>query len=365
MIPLFKVFMRGEAIRKANEVLMSGYIGQGSRVEEFEKALSVFLETEYVLTVSAGTHALHLAMILSGVGEGDEVITSPMTCTATNWPILYQKAKPVWCDVDIRTGNIDADKVEELITEKTKAILCVHWAGIPCALDPLNIIGYRHNIPVIEDGAHAFGAIYRGMMIGSVSKYTMFSFQAIKHLTSVDGGLLAVRNEEDYKRGKLLRWYGIDRENSSKKDMRCEEDILEVGYKYHMNDVCATIGLENFKSTPQVLYLHRDNAGYYYEELKNVPGIDLLEVDATVEPSWWIFTMKVEDRDGFMRRMNEKGIMASRVHERNDIHTCMKRFERPLPILDEFHKKYISIPCGWWVTSENREYIAETIKEGW
>lgn len=365
MIPLFKVAMSDRVDNDLLKVLHSGYIGQGEQVEKFEKALMPIVGNRKILTVSAGTHAIHLALELIGVEEGDEVITSPLTCTATNWPILMCGADPIWCDIDPNTGNISPKEIEKKITNKTKAIMVVHWGGYPCDMDKISEISTRHRIPVIEDAAHAFGAEYKGWPIGSISDFTAFSFQAIKHLTTVDGGLLSTLHYGDYKRGKLLRWYGIDRE-TPRQTMRCEGDISEWGYKYHMNDIAATIGLGNLKDLGYILKTHRENAVYYREELQDIDGLELLIEEKNVKSSYWIFTIKVDRRDDFVKMMNDKGIMVNRVHERNDIHSCVRDYYDHRPKnLNTFVEKMICIPVGWWVSQIDREYIVGCIKEGW
>lgn len=364
-IPLFKVYMSKKVDESLLKTIHSGWIGQGEKVKEFEQALQNRVKNPHCLTLSAGTHGLHLALRLAGVGFGDEVITSPLTCTATNWPILIQGATPIWADVK-RDMNIDVKSIKERITPKTKAILIVHWGGYPCDLKEINDLAATHNLPIIEDAAHAFGSMYRNSNIGDCrySDFTMFSFQAIKSLTSVDGGALFCKNKESYKRGKLLRWYGIDREQP-RTDFRCEEDILEWGYKYHMNDINATIGLVNLGDVNWVLEQARGNAGYYDYSLGNIDGIEIVQDSPDRLSSYWLYTILVENRAEFMYLLGSHGIGISRVHERNDKHTCTRNFKRELPNLEEVIKKHISIPVGWWVTKEDREYIIETIKKGW
>ena len=196
-IPLFKVHMPKDVDKPLLEVLHSGYIGQGPKVEEFEKKLSQFLGTENVLTLNSGTSALHLALRLANVGEGDEVISTPMTCSATNEPILAAGAKIVWADVFPENGLIDPSSIEKKITKKTKAIVGVHWGGMPFQIDEINKIALENNLKVIEDAAHALGAEFNGTKIGSHSDYVCFSFQAIKHLTTVDGGAISCRTTEE------------------------------------------------------------------------------------------------------------------------------------------------------------------------
>jgi len=372
-IPLFKVFMSEDAHTMLGPVLQSGYIGQGPKVEEFEEALRSYLGTPYVNTLNCGTSGLHLAlhMIKEELSYGDrnEVLTTPLTCTATNWPILANGLKIRWVDVDPNTANIDLQDLERKINERTLAIMVVHWGGYPCDLSRLKLICkkskslYGYEPPVIEDCAHAFGATYGGKRIGNHGNYCMFSLQAIKHLTTGDGGLLVCPDDASHRRAKLLRWYGLDRTCSA--DFRCEQNVAEWGFKFHMNDIAATIGLANFNHIEAILYAHHTNGLYYEEHLENVSGVKLLEKRLDRESAYWIYTMRVENRDDFIRKMKEHGIAVSRVHDRNDKHQCVHQYRSALPGLDEICADMICIPCGWWVGDEEREYIVGKIKEGW
>lgn len=359
-IPLFKVYLSEGVVEPLRRTLLSGYIGQGPRVEEFEKALTPWVGSPNVLTVNSCTSALQLALRLADVGPGDEVISTPMTCTATNVPIMAMGARIVWADIDSMTGNIDPADVERKITDRTKAIMAVHWGGYPCDLDELNRVARQHGVKVIEDAAHAFGATYRHRPVGSHSDFVCFSFQAIKHLTTVDGGALVCRDINAYKRGKLLRWYGIDRE-TEQKDFRCEQDAKEFGYKFHMNDVNATIGLEQIKHVGTILRKHRDNAAYYRDRLDGLRGLTLLNYEDDRESSYWIFTIRVRRRAEFMQAMKEAKIVVSQVHSRNDTHTTFRDFRAHLPGVDEFCEEQVSIPVGWWLTEQQREHIANAV----
>lgn len=377
-IPLFKVFMANTAADEVAKVLNSGYIGQGPKVDEFENQLKSHFNHDYLQTVNSGTSALHLALHLlkksngnwPGMEEGDEVLATAMTCTASNWPILANGLKIKWVDIDPNTLNMDLDDLERKITPKTKAIMLVHWGGYPNDLKRVKQIQqkayelYGFKPEVIEDGAHSFGSKYNGKYIGTHGNLTMFSLQAIKHITSVDGGLLLSPNKQLHNRGKLIRWYGIDRDGD-RKDFRCEADIEEWGYKFHMNDVNATVGIENFKHLDSIVSKHKANAAYYDEHLQDTPGVTLLERKLGHESSFWIYSLLVENRDGFYRWMDECNIAVSQVHERNDKHTAVKEFKTPLPTLDKTINKVVSIPVGWWVTPEEREYIVDCIKKGW
>lgn len=358
VVPLFKVFMSTGLVNPLKQVLYSGYIGQGTKVIDFEEKLAQFINNPLVLTVNSGTSALHLALRLADVEWGDEVISTAMTCTATNWPILAQGAKIRWADIDPATGNVDPDTIKKLITKKTKAIMVVDWGGYPCDIDTIkNIAG---DIPVIEDAAHAFGSIYKKRMVGQSADFTCFSFQAIKHLTTADGGALFVKERGDYERGKLLRWYGIDREKRSQED-RIEIDVNEWGYKFHMNDVNATIGIENLKYVNDILQKHRRNADYFRRKLEGLEFITLLRESKNYVSSYWLFTIKVKNRPKFSKYMASKKIMVSQVHRRNDTHPVVVQFRTHLPGLDEFTKSMVCIPVGWWLTKKECERIVDAI----
>jgi len=391
-ISLFKVFMAPTAATEVGKVLNSGYIGQGSKVEEFENQLKKYFNHDYLITLNSGTSGLHLALHLlkkpkkitreaypgvayyedywPGIQDGDEILTTALTCTASNFPILANGLRIKWVDIDPTTLNMDLDDLERKLTPKTKAIIAVHWGGYPLDLDRLKqiqlksqeLFGFKPAI--IEDGAHSFGSTYKGKLLGNHGNMVMFSLQAIKHITSIDGGLLLLPHQELYNRSKLIRWYGIDRDGN-RKDFRCEADIEEWGYKFHMNDICATVGIENFKHADEIIKKHQENAAYYDKYLQNISGITLLTRHSDRQSAFWIYSLLVENRDRFMEHMSKCNIVVSQVHERNDKHTCVKECKTPLPTLDKTIEKVVSIPVGWWVTQEEREYIVECIKKGW
>jgi len=371
MIPLFKVYMDTSVDKAVLEILHSGWIGQGDEVKRFEHAISKRVGNPRCLGVSAGTHGLHLALRLAGIDRGSEVITTPLTCFATTASILMQGGRPVWADIKTDDLNIDPNSIKTRITKYTRAIMVVHWGGYPCDMEEIWSLANENDLFVIEDAAHAFGATYKDSFIGDCkySDFCVHSFQAVKHLNSGgDGGVLFTKSNDDYGRGRDLRWFGIDREdpNRWKNDSRCEKDIPEWGYKYNMNDVTARIGLANLRSINRLIHISQDNIIYYREKLKDIDGITLLQNSEDRSSPGWIFTILVENRNDFCRKMEEKGIMVSQVHERNDKHTCVKEFVRTdLPALDYIVERMIALPCGWWVKKSDREYIAESIKGGW
>ena len=354
-VPLFKVRMAPEAAVAVADVLASGYIGQGARCEQFERQFGEYIGAEESpLLLNSCTSAIDLALHLIGVGPGDEVITTPITCTATNSPPALRGARLVWADVDPLTGNIDSADVARKVTARTKAIIAVNWGGRRCDYDGLGE-AVKDDTPIIADAAHGpYNVEYSG-------DYTCFSFQAIKHLTTGDGGALLTPGHE-HRRAKLLRWYGLDRESGA--DFRCAQNIQEIGYKFQSNDVAAAIGLANLPGMAAAVARHQANARYYAHFLRGIPGVTVPPFDPA--SSYWLFTLLVDDREDFRAYLKERGIDTSQVHASNTKHDAFKAVSEmrgPLPGVKEFDTKQVSIPVGWWVSDAQREYVARVVAD--
>lgn len=365
-IPLFKVFLapRAALMPRLEEILYSGQISEGAPVAEFERRFGRFVGSPDVLSFYSGTAALHTALILAGVQPGDEVISTAMTAEPTNMAILHAGARIVWADVDPANGNLSAADVAGKITARTRAIMVVHYGGIPAPIKEIRAAAAVHGIPVIEDAAHALGARYAGAPIGMHSEFVMFSLQAIKHMTTVDGGVLACNGTGDREallaRGRRFRWFGIDRAAP-----RTEVDVAEVGYKYHMNNVTATLGLTQLEYITPVIARHVANGYYFDRALHGISGLELCRWDNCAEPSYWFYTVLVEAREDFSRHLTAHGIANSQAHKRNDLHSVFAASRCDLPGLDEFYRRMVHIPCGWWVDDAQREYIVDVIRKGW
>jgi dTDP-4-amino-4,6-dideoxy-D-glucose/dTDP-4-amino-2,4-dideoxy-beta-L-xylose transaminase len=353
-IPVFRVLMSPDARERVGDVLESGYIGQGEQVERFERRLGEVIGTrEPPLALNSCTSAIDLALHLCGVGPGAEVITTPITCTATNSHIPHRGARIVWADVDPRTGNIDPSSVAQLVTWRTKAVIAVDWAGRVCDYAALRTAAA--GLPIIEDAAHAFLSTPLG------GDYQCWSFQAIKSLTCGDGGALLAPPDQ-MERGRLLRWYGLDRRSSA--DFRCAQDIGEIGFKTHMNDIAASIGLANLDLAGRGVQACRENAAYYTAWLSDLPGIRVPAHDPGC--SYWLYTILVDDRADFSAYLAARGIASTQTHRRNDVHTAFRAASEtpyPLPGVQHFDDHQVSIPVGWWVSPQQREYIARTVAE--
>jgi len=350
MLSLVKTLIptREKLMPELEKVLYSGYVAQGEVVEDFERAFEKYIGSGHTLSLNSGTAALHIALILAGVKEGDEVISTPLTAEPTNVAIKMVGATIRWADIDPNTGGICPKSIEANINDKTKAIIFVDYAGIPSDIKGIKEVAEKYNLPVIEDAAHALGAKFEGKKTGNHFPFTVYSFQAIKHLTTIDGGALQIQDEELYKKGKKIRWFGLDKGVS-----RLENDITFQGYKYHMNNVNACVGLVQLKEIDSIVDAYITNGKYLDEHLKGIEGVELLNYYPNSEPSYWLYTLKVENRERLIKKFEENGIMASELHKRNDLHTFLNDHPTELPNLDEFYAKNVAFTL-WLVGNERR-----------
>jgi len=358
MIPLFKVHYPKGIGKKIEAVFKNGTITEGKYSDEFEQKFSIYINNPNTRLVNSCTSALTLAARMVGCKDGDEVITTPMTCMATNEPFYHTGVKLVFSDIDPNTGNIDPNDVAKKITKKTKAIIGVHWAGQPFEIDDINSIAMERGIKVVEDAAQALGAKYNGKMIGSNSNLVCFSFQAIKHLTTADGGALSCGSFEDAEKIRLLRWFGLDRKYSGSK---WEQDIVECGYKMHMNNLTAVIGLEQMKYLDNIVSKHVSNGKFYDLNIDN-PKVKILKRPKKCESSYWMYSLLVNNRDDFKKYMEENGIAIDVAHVRNDQYSVFAKFRKDILMgVEEFNNKQINIPVGWWLSKKDLNKIVETV----
>lgn len=348
------------------EVMKSRWIGQGQKVSGLEDKFKSMFKIPFAVAVNEVSSAIRLALDIAGVGPGDEVITTPQTCTLTNHPILEQYANPIFTDIQYLTGNIDPEAIEKKITDKTKAIICSHWAGYPCDLDEIHNIAKRHNLAVIEDASDALGAKYKNKFIGAYSDFTCFSLQAVKQITAGEGGILSALKKSDFESALRKRWYGIDRKNRKPNvEGYYDFDITERGYGYHMTNINAAIALANLEDHGEIKQRRKEIVAKYREELCRVDGVTLFDFSTDRESANELFTIHVRDRDRFCKAMSSKGIEVSVVHIRNDSYSIFGGLRKDLPNLDKFSKTNISIPLHNYLADEDVNYIIKTIKNGW
>lgn len=363
---LFHPHMPARAIEYVTETMKTRWIGQGPKVELFEQKFAQrFGHGNLALAVGSGTDALHLAYLLADLKPGDEVIVPVFTCTATNIPFLYMDVKVVFADIQPGTLNIDPKSVRQLINEKTKAIAIVHYGGLPCDMKELRAIADEWGIPIIEDAAHALGATYNGIPIGGISEYTMYSFQAIKHITTGDGGMLTFKNDVDlFHKAQRLRWFGIDRR--AKQMGIWENDITEVGYKYQMTDIAASMGLAGLEEFEEVLALRQQLFRAYEKEFRATPGISFIGGGYTDrEHAAWMCTVSVEDRRGLQKKLRENNIESAQVHYRNDRYSIFGGRRHDLPNMDAVEEKYLVLPLHTKMNLEDVKRVGALVRSGW
>ena len=361
MLPLVKVSMppRETLMPALESVLYGGMIAEGELVYRFEAEFAQAFGLPNALATSSGTGALHLALLLAGVQPGDEVITTSMTAEPTNTTILQVGAVPVFADVDPGNGNLSPAAVESAITPRTRAILVVHYAGYPVDLRGIRAIADRHGVQLIEDCAHALGARFDDRPIGTIGDSAIFSLQAIKHMTTVDGGVLTVKDAAQLPLARRLRWFGL-----TKGVPRTEVDITTPGFKYNMNNVTATIGLQQLQHIGKVIDAHVANGRFYDQALAGIPGLAPASVVPGAAPSYWLYTLLADDSDDVERRLAAINVSASKLHRPNHFHSVFAPHRRPLPQLDEFYRRLVHIPCGWWVTADDRARIVDALRLG-
>ena len=366
-ISFFNTSINPHASKLLSRKLETTFISEGDSVKKFENEFQCKFNTFPIIALNSGTSALHLSLILAGIKEGDEVIIPAQTFIATGLSVLYIGAIPVFADIEYETGNISIDSIKKLITKKTRAIIPVHWGGLPCRMDKILSIASEHNLIVIEDAAHALGSKFSNKPIGRLSDYTCFSFQAIKHLTTGDGGAIAIKSIDKLHEGLRRRWFGMDRANSKISLLgERDYDVKELGFKYHMNDYSATLGLSNLELIENNLEKINRIAQIYDKAFEAMPNIKLFKANYSVFNAYWLYGFHIEKRIDFIKMMKSKNIPVSVVHQRIDRHSIFDAFRRTNLINQEkFEKTQIHIPLHSNLEFDQIDYIINAIKEGW
>ncbi|MEG3224232.1 MAG: aminotransferase DegT [Methanobacteriales archaeon Met13] len=358
MIPIARPIIGEEEIEEVVSVLKSGIIAQGPRVAEFEEKFAEYVGVKHAVAVSSGTTALHLAMLAAGVGEGDEVITTPFSFAATGNCILYVGARPVFVDIDPKTYNLDPKQIENAITDKTKAILPVHLYGQPADMDEINRIADEHDMVVIEDAAQAHGALYNGKMVGSLGDMACFSFYPTKNMTTSEGGIVTTDNKKMADKIRMLRAHGEQERYSH----------VVLGYNFRMTDISAAIGLAQLKKLDNFNDKRIENAEYLTEQIKEIGGIEAPLVAKGVKHVFHQYTIRVSDnkRDKFMKFLNENEI-GTGIHYSIPIY-AQKLYQElgysgNCPEAEKAAKEVLSIPVHPSLSVEDVEKLVNILGE--
>jgi len=375
LIPLSRPILGEEEIREVADTLRGGWVTEGPKVHLFEDRFRQFVGSRYAMAVSSGTAALHAALAAAGIGEGDEVITTPFTFCASVNVILYVRAKPVLADISLDDYNIDPLEVEKKITPRTKAIIPVHFAGQPCRMRELQMLARAHGLSIIEDASHAAGAEYMGQRIGSIGDMTAFSFYASKNMTTGEGGMLTTDDDHLARQARLLIHQGLTRESWARQleDGFWHYDVQTLGFKYNMSDVVASIGIHQLEKLPHFIESRQRVARCYQEMFRDVPEIVAPQAREEVQHAWHLFVIRLRreqlaiDRGQFINLMRERGIATSVHYIPIHYHSVYQKLFGDLrghfPNTEAAYESVVSLPIHPGLTDAEAERVGETVIE--
>lgn len=377
-IPFHRPYLGEEEKAGVLDSLDSGWLTSGPKVKRFEKEFAQYVGSRHAVAVNSCTAALHLALEAVGLREGDEVITSPMTFAATAEVVRYFGAKPVFADIEPYTMNMDVTKLEKAVKaggSRVKAIVPVHYAGLPCDMDPIMQIAQKYNIKVIEDSAHALPAKYKGRSIGTISDITCFSFYATKNITTGEGGMAVTDNSEWAERMRIMSLHGISRDAWKRytAEGTWYYEIVEPGYKYNMTDIAAALGLAQLKKADFFWQRRKEIAATYNDALEDSEVITRPAERDNSEHSWHLYVIKINlenldiDRDRFIEELKGRGIGTSVHFIPLHIHPYYRDTygykPEDYPIAYETYKRLISLPIYPKMTSEDVEKVIEHVTD--
>ena len=374
-IPFARPWIGDDEIEAVSEVLASKWISTGPKAAEFERRFAEYIGVKHALAVSSCTAALHLSLVAAGIGEGDEVITTPYTFTATSEAIGYTGAKPVFVDIDPTTLNIDVDKISEKLTPRTKAILPVHIAGIPCDMDALLEICKTRNLVLIDDAAHAIPSDYKGHRIGSLGDLSVFSFYANKNLTTAEGGMITTNSDDYAAMIKPMRLHGLNKDGGRASPIGASGtyQVDSQGYKYNMTDIQAAMGLCQLMKLNKQIEIRRKYVQIYQERLATIPGIVTPPGETIHCHSWHLYIIQLRTdllkitRDEFVEAMRTANIECS-VHY-IPLHLFpyyQKRYgyrEGDFPCAETAFERVVSLPLHLELTVEDIHTVVDTVSE--
>lgn len=363
MIQISKPSIGEAELARVKEVFDSAWLGQGSVVAAFEERVKQCLGARHVVAVNTGTSALHVALDALGIGEGDEVIVPSLTFCASVQAIAALRAKPVFCEVSPQTLHLDLADAAARITGRTRAIMPVHYCGNACDMDRLLDLGKTHGLAIVEDAAHAFGSSWRGRKLGSFGEITCFSFDPIKNITCGEGGAICTADEGLAELMRRKRVLGISRDGWNRRlSTRGDYEVSTLGYRYHMSNINAAIGLAQMDRFDEFLRRKREIVRVYNEKLSGVPGIELLAWDLE-EAFPFAYMIRVPDgrRESLMDALKERGI-ASGVHYPPN-HLQPLFCGQSLPVTERLGQEILSLPLHCDLSDADVAQVVTAIAE--
>lgn len=366
MIPLFKPSFDQQELDALREPFATGWIGLGPKTKEFEDRFASYVGAVHAIGMNSATAALHLALEVLGV-KGGEVITTAMTFISTNHAILYNQAIPVFADLESDTLNIDPKQIEALVTPRTRAILMVHYAGHPCDMDKVHDIARRYNLKVIEDAAHACGAEYKGQRIGSLSDVTCFSFHAVKNLSTGEGGMVTTQDDNLDRHLRSLRWMGINKDTWSRAEPEGKYSwyywVEEVGYKAHMSDIAAAIGIVQLAKLERTNARRKQIVDMYNEGFRDLEWVETPIVRDYAKSANHAYVVKLDRRDDLIAFLAEKKIATGVHYIPNHLYEVYASYRRVLPVTERVWKRIVTLPLFPDLTDQQVEYIIHQVRE--
>lgn len=366
MIPVSRPSIGQEELAAIDKVFQTGWLGMGSLVKEFEDAVAKFLGAEHVVAVNSGTSALHLALDALGLGPGDEVLVPALTFVASIQAISATGAKPVFCDVELETMNIDISELKRKATKKTKAIMPIHYRGQACEMSAILSFAKEHNLRVVEDAAHAFGCLYEGKKIGGFGDITCFSFDPIKNITCGEGGAIATADKDLVEVMRRKRILGIDKDTWSRyrNERSWFYDVLTQGYRYHLSNINAAIGLEQLKKFEKFSRRRKELAKKYDQGLGNIAALSLLHTNhENVTMFTYIVRVLNNKRDDLMEHLKQQGIGTGIHYIPAHLFTYYKDYKVPLPNSQLLYDQILTLPLYYELTDEEVNLVIAQIKE--
>ncbi|ASJ11448.1 DegT/DnrJ/EryC1/StrS family aminotransferase [Thermococcus thioreducens] len=369
-IPLFKIYWDEDDIKAVEEVIRSGmHWCIGRQIEEFEKGICEYLGTKHCVAFNSGGSALHALMLAYGFKPGDEIIVPSFTFIATAYAPLYIGAKPIFADIEEETLGLDPEDVKEKITPKTKAIIAVHYGGMPCKVRELKEIAEDYGLILIEDAAEAFGAKVGGRYVGTFGDSAIFSFCQNKIFTTSEGGAVVTENEEIHRRLKLLVSYGrVTEGNYFTSGAR--SDYVEIGYNWRLSTILAALGLSQLKKVDRLIEMRRKNAHFMNTTLKRVNGIKVMEEPRDYFAVYQLYTIRVlegeKTRNKLMDYLAQKGISTKIYFEPVHKYTVFRNLgysQLNLPVTESISSQVLTLPLYPHMTVKELEYVASSVKE--
>lgn len=365
-----------DEISAVADVLRSGWWTRGKVTAEFEEQFAKKVGAKYALALNSCTAALHLAMMLSGIGDGDEVICTPMTFCSTVNTVVNCGAKPVFVDVDAETGLMDADKIEAAITDRTKAIVPVHYSGLVCDMDKINAIAAKHSLKVIEDAAHGFGSFYKNKPVGALGNPTAFSFYVTKNLATGEGGMLTSDDKDFIEKARVISLHGMTRNAWKRYGAKgsWKYDVEEAGYKYNITDIASALGVEQLKKFDWMQAKRKEYAALYDERFASCDAITRVKsYNDDVDSSEHLYIIKLDlnklsiDRAQFIEKLTEYNIGTSvhfiPLHLQPLYQRLLGTKLGDFPNCESFYDRIISIPLYPSMTLEDVNYVADAVCE--